>query len=95
MVLLSHIIKHIGNLRPLGCIHVTVYLEGDGWVLMAEPVGYFDGCAMGFDEKAGVRVTQIMDADLFHASLSCAFMELLQQGGAGDGDDALLACVGR
>ena len=57
---------------------MAVDLEGDGWVLMAEPVGYFDWCAMGFDEKAGMRVTQIMDADLFHASLSCAFMELLE-----------------
>lgn len=56
---------------------MTVDLEGDGWVLMAEPVGYFDWCAMGFDEKAGVRVTQIMEAYLFHAGLFCSFMELL------------------
>ena len=31
-----HIIEHIGNPCPLGCIHVAVDFEGDGWVLMAD-----------------------------------------------------------
>lgn len=51
---------------------MAVDLEGDGWVFMTKPVGYFDRRAVGFDKKAGVRVTQIMDAYLFHASLFCA-----------------------
>ena len=51
---------------------MAVDLEGDGWVFMTKSVGYFDWRAMGFDKKAGMRVTQIMNADLFHASLSCA-----------------------
>lgn len=40
-----------------------------------------------------MKVPQIMDADVFHASFFCAFMEFFSQRATRDGDDTLFARV--
>jgi len=68
---------------PLRGVHVAVDFQRDARVFVAQPIGYFYGRAMVGNQKAGVRVTKIMESDLFHAGLFCAFMELPEKCAAG------------